>query len=148
VTLAPGLPVSVESDEMKCRQVLFNLVSNALKYTRKGRVRVEAGGHPGEGWLVSVSDTGVGIAPEDLETIFEEFGQARFGRPADAPGTGLGLAICRHLVERLGGRIDVFSEVGVGSTFRVAWPTRVGDSDTPAPAACATSAAPGPGPGA
>jgi two-component system sensor histidine kinase SenX3 len=79
----------------------------------------------------------VGIAPEDRETIFEEFSQARFGRPAEAPGTGLGLAICRHLVLRLGGRIDLTSRVGSGSTFYVVWPTTVEDPNAPEPASCA-----------
>ena len=136
VDLADDLPDQVCSDFTKCRQVLFNLVSNALKYTERGHVEVHARGEPSDCWLVSVTDTGVGIATEDLETIFEEFGQARSGRPADAPGTGLGLAICRHLAVRLGGRVDVTSQVGCGSTFTVVWPVAVEDPDAPEPASC------------
>ncbi len=137
VDLGDDLPETVQSDYAKCRQVLFNLVSNALKYTETGRVEVRAHGEAGDCWLVSVTDTGVGIAPEDLETIFEEFGQARTGRPADAPGTGLGLAICRQLAIRLGGRVEVTSEIGTGSRFTVVWPNRVEDPDAPEPSPCA-----------
>ncbi len=129
------LPEVVVSDYSKCRQVLFNLVSNALKYTREGGITIRARA-AGEGcWAIDVADTGVGIAPEDIERIFEEFEQARSGRPAEAPGTGLGLAICRGLMGRLGGRLEVRSEFGRGSTFTATWPVRVGDEPcaTPAP---------------
>jgi signal transduction histidine kinase len=120
--LDDGLPREVASDYAKCRQVLFNLASNAIKYTRLGHVLVRARRESPGWWAVDVTDTGVGIAEEDLERIFEEFEQARIGRPAEAPGTGLGLAISRHLVRRLGGRLTVASEVGRGSTFTAAWP--------------------------
>ena len=116
------LPQAVVSDYAKCRQVIFNLGSNALKFTRQGRVTFRARADGADAWVIDVADTGVGIAPEDLEGIFEEFGQARVGRPSDVPGTGLGLAISRRLSERLGGRLTVDSELGRGSTFSARWP--------------------------
>ncbi len=123
-------PEAVLSDYSKCRQVLFNLVSNALKYTERGSVEVVVRGDGPERWAVAVSDTGVGIAPEDLDRIFEEFEQARIGRPSDAPGTGLGLAISRHLTTRLSGWLKVESEVGRGSTFTVNWPVQIEEDAT------------------
>jgi two-component system sensor histidine kinase/response regulator len=129
--VADDLPHEVTSDYSKCRQVVVNLVSNALKFTTRGRVTIGARRDPAGGWAVDVADTGVGIAAEDLATIFEEFGQARVGRPRGVPGTGLGLAICRRLVERLGGRISVISEPGRGSTFSAVLPDRF-TAETPA----------------
>jgi len=106
----------IQADERKVRQVVLNLLSNAIKFTPEGG-RIEVAAVPKDGFVeVSVSDTGVGIAPEDQETVFEEFRQV--GR-ADkkVEGTGLGLTLCRKFVELHGGRIWVKSEVGVGSTF-------------------------------
>ncbi len=120
----PALPSEVVSDYLKCRQVIFNLVSNALKYTERGTVLIRMRPCGSGGWAVDVQDTGVGLSPDDTERIFEEFEQAKVGRPADAPGTGLGLAICRHLVNRLGGTLTVESQIGQGSTFTVHWPSR------------------------
>ncbi len=124
-TIDPGLPNEVISDYAKCRQVVFNLGSNALKFTRQGGVTFRARPDGDGSWAVEVTDTGVGIAPEDLEGIFEEFGQARIGRPSDIPGTGLGLAISRRLSERLGGGLTVRSELGQGSTFCARLPVRL-----------------------
>ncbi|MBX6314074.1 MAG: response regulator [Isosphaeraceae bacterium] len=117
-----GVPDEVVSDYAKCRRVIFNLASNALKFTPHGHVALRLRPDGPEAWAIDVSDTGVGIAPEDLHTIFEEFGQARRGRPADVPGSGLGLAISRYLVTRLGGRLTVESRPGQGSTFTAIWP--------------------------
>ena len=106
----------VRADERKIRQVVLNLLSNALKFTPEGG-RIDVGAVPGDGCVeVSVSDTGIGIAPEDQEQVFEEFRQV--GTAAKkVEGTGLGLALCRRFVELHGGRIWVKSQVGVGSTF-------------------------------
>ena len=123
---------AVFSDYAKCRQVLFNLAANALKFTERGHVTMHARGDGREMWAVDVADTGVGIAATDLEAIFEEFGQASTGRPAGVPGTGLGLAISRRLVERLGGHLGVVSEPGKGSTFTARWPNRLEPSRVPA----------------
>ncbi|MBA3331606.1 MAG: response regulator [Actinobacteria bacterium] len=116
----PHLDV-IEADERKLKQVVFNLLSNAVKFTPDGG-RVEVTAHRVDGDVqVAVSDTGVGIAPEDQERIFEEFRQVGQGS-AKAEGTGLGLALTRRLVELQGGRIWVESEVGAGSTFTFTLP--------------------------
>jgi signal transduction histidine kinase len=115
----------VQADERKIRQVVLNLLSNAIKFTPEGgRIGVRA--VPGDGVVeVSVSDTGVGIAPEDQEAIFEEFRQV--GTAAKkVEGTGLGLALSRKFIELHGGRIWVESQVGVGSTFTFTIPERRG----------------------
>ncbi|HVG36335.1 MAG TPA: ATP-binding protein, partial [Thermoplasmata archaeon] len=106
----------MRGDERKVKQVLLNLLSNALKFTPEGgRIEVRAASVDGS-VEVSVSDTGVGIAPEDQEVVFEEFRQVGTSA-AKQEGTGLGLALCWKFVELHGGRIWVTSQVGVGSTF-------------------------------
>ncbi|HEX5863863.1 MAG TPA: ATP-binding protein, partial [Casimicrobiaceae bacterium] len=112
---------TIQADERKVKQVLLNLLSNALKFTPEGgRIDVAAGVRDGVA-EISVTDTGVGIAPEDQEAVFEEFRQV--GRAAQkVEGTGLGLAISRKFIELHGGRIWVTSEVGKGSTFAFTLP--------------------------
>ena len=106
----------IEGDERRIRQVIFNLLSNAVKFTPSGgSVDVIATRVNGEA-RISVTDTGPGIASEDLERIFEEFQQTDTG-VEQREGTGLGLALSRRLVELHGGRIWVDSEIGGGSTF-------------------------------
>jgi signal transduction histidine kinase len=116
----------VRADERKIRQVVLNLLSNAIKFTPEGG-RIEVGAVPKDGSVeVSVSDTGVGIAPEDQEAVFEEFRQV--GTAAKkVEGTGLGLTLCRKFVELHAGRIWVKSEVGMGSTFTFTIPVRRGE---------------------
>jgi two-component system, NtrC family, sensor kinase len=113
----------VRADERKIRQVVLNLLSNAIKFTPEGG-RIEVRAVPSNGAVeVSVADTGVGIAPEDQEAIFEEFRQV--GTAAKkVEGTGLGLALSRKFIELHAGRIRVESQVGVGSTFTFAIPMR------------------------
>jgi signal transduction histidine kinase len=107
---------SMRGDERKIKQVLLNLLSNAIKFTPDGG-RIDLRARVVDGAVeVSVSDTGVGIAPEDQEAIFEEFRQVGIAAKK-VEGTGLGLALSRKFVELHGGRIWVESEVGVGSTF-------------------------------
>jgi signal transduction histidine kinase len=103
--------------------VLLNLLSNAIKFTpERGRIEVTA--TQGDGAVeVSVSDTGVGIAPEDQEAVFEEFRQVG-GSAAKQEGTGLGLALSRKFVALHGGRIWVQSQMGAGSTFTFTIPVR------------------------
>ena len=96
-------------DEGKISQVLRNLISNALKFTRKGHIRVTAALEEG-GWIVfRVADTGIGIAPEDQESIFEEFVQIEGEMQSQVKGTGLGLPLSRKLTELLGGTLSVES---------------------------------------
>jgi signal transduction histidine kinase len=108
-------------DERKIRQVLLNLLSNAIKFTPEGG-RIEVGAALGNGAVeVSVRDTGVGIAPEDQEAVFEEFRQVG-ASAAKQEGTGLGLALARKFIELHGGKIWVKSQVGAGSTFTFTLP--------------------------
>jgi signal transduction histidine kinase/CheY-like chemotaxis protein len=117
----PDVP-ELNTDHGKLSQVLRNLVSNALKFTPEGEVRVRAERSP-RGWLaIHVSDTGVGIAREDQPRIFEEFTQLDGEVQRRAKGTGLGLALSRRLTELLGGSLTVESEVGKGSTFTLEIP--------------------------
>jgi len=116
----------IQADERKVRQVILNLLSNAIKFTHEGG-RIEVGAVPKDGFVeVSVSDTGIGIAPEDQEKVFEEFSQV--GTAAKkVEGTGLGLTLCRKFVELHGGRIWVKSQEGLGSTFTFTLPVRRGE---------------------
>jgi signal transduction histidine kinase len=114
------LPLVV-GDADRLQQVVANLLSNAMKFTPAGAIRLSAWGE-GESVLIAVSDTGVGIAPEDQARIFEKFHQVGDIMTAKPSGTGLGLAICRELVGAHGGRIWVESRPGAGSTFLVALP--------------------------
>jgi signal transduction histidine kinase len=113
--------IVIQADERKLRQVVFNLLSNAMKFTPPGG-RIDVSAHMTDGTVeVSVSDTGSGIAPEDQELIFEEFQQAR-GGSHDQDGTGLGLPLSRKFIELHGGRLWVESAPGAGSTFRFTLP--------------------------
>jgi len=112
---------AIRADERKVKQVLLNLLTNALKFTPAGgRVVVRARRHGGSA-EISVADTGVGIAPEDQAAVFEEFRQVGT-MSKKVEGTGLGLAISRKFIELHGGRIWVTSEPGVGSTFAFTLP--------------------------
>jgi signal transduction histidine kinase len=116
----------IQADERKLRQVLVNLLSNAIKFTPEGG-RIEVGAKPVDGFIeVSVSDTGVGIAAEDQEAVFEEFRQVGTA-DKKVEGTGLGLALSRKFVELHGGKIWVKSQVGAGSTFMFTVPVRRGE---------------------
>jgi signal transduction histidine kinase/DNA-binding response OmpR family regulator len=118
----------LHTDEGKVSQILRNLISNALKFTRRGYVRLSAQSD-GRGSIVfSVEDTGIGIALEDQDRIFDEFVQIESEMQAKVKGTGLGLPLSKRLAELLGGTIAVESEVGVGTTFRVTIPIRLGQS--------------------
>jgi PAS domain S-box-containing protein len=118
--IAPNLPI-VRADSMRLRQVLINLLSNASKFTEAGTITVSAkvmSGPQGQSEVViSVTDTGSGIAEEDHGKLFQPFSQVDASPTRKTGGTGLGLSISRHLVEMHGGRMDVESEVGKGSTF-------------------------------
>ena len=117
----PESPLPVWSDPADIERVLTNLVSNAVKYTTTGSISVRLSEEQGAARLV-VTDTGIGIAPEALGHVFEEFYRASNAKALDEAGTGLGLAIVKDLIERYGGRIEVWSTVGQGSTFAVTLP--------------------------
>jgi PAS domain S-box-containing protein len=122
VRLADDLGL-VRSDSTKVRQVLFNLLSNAAKFTERGTISVDARREVADGrsWaVVAVSDTGIGIAPVHLARLFAPFEQVDASMSRRFGGTGLGLAITQHYCRLLGGRVEVESEVGRGSTF-TAW---------------------------
>jgi PAS domain S-box-containing protein len=118
-----GLPAMV-SDETKIKQILLNLLSNAVKFTHHGVVVVRV--RPEDGMVrVDVQDSGIGILPEDLEGIWEDFRQVDQSRTREFGGTGLGLSITRKLIRALGGSVRVESVYGEGSTFSVALPLQV-----------------------
>jgi signal transduction histidine kinase len=117
---APG---RIMGDAARVRQITFNLLSNAVKFTRSGSI-VLASRQDGERWLIEVRDTGVGIAPDKLEQVFESFRQADAATTREFGGTGLGLSICRNLAEAMGGTVSVASVEGQGSTFTVTLPCR------------------------
>ena len=110
-------------DRGRVRQVLLNLVSNAVKFTEGGTVRVEV--EQEEGWVcLRVRDTGVGIDPEQVPYLFQPFEQATKQIAYTHGGTGLGLALCDRLVRRMGGQIDLETQLGEGCTFTVELPSR------------------------
>jgi len=124
----------VEADERKVKQIVLNLLTNAVKFTPPGgqvRLRVS---RSGDGVTVAIADTGVGIAPADQARVFEEFAQARAGTAGEHEGTGLGLTLSRKFVELHGGRIWVESGLGTGSTFTFTLPQIVGLGPRAAPA--------------
>jgi PAS domain S-box-containing protein len=120
--LCPNLP-TVYSDRQKVKQIIVNLLSNALKFTHEGGIQITVGYNPLERTAsVGVADTGIGISPENHEKIFEDFRQVDDSPSRHYGGTGLGLAICRRLAMALGGRIVLESAMGVGSTFTLTIP--------------------------
>jgi signal transduction histidine kinase len=120
-----GSPAVAWADARRVRQILGNLVGNAVKFTREGRVEINVG-LEGDFVVASVSDTGPGIPPEQTAAIFEEYWQAPASRQSRT-GAGLGLAITRRLVRMHGGLIGVESEMGRGSKFTVRLPIRPPD---------------------
>jgi len=113
------------ADETKVRQVLFNLLSNACKFTEGGVVTLRVGREPGDAMCFAVSDTGIGLSPQQLGRLFQPFTQADASTTRRFGGTGLGLAISRHFCRMMGGEIAVRSAEGRGSTFVVTLPAEV-----------------------
>jgi len=126
VAVPPSLP-EVNVDPGRIKQVLYNLISNAIKFTPRGGVVRLAARADDQNLVVTVSDTGVGIAREDLPRLFREFEQLRQPGGVRPEGTGLGLALTRRLVELHGGKVEVESTLGSGSTFSVHLPLRSPD---------------------
>ncbi|MBR4703519.1 MAG: response regulator [Oscillospiraceae bacterium] len=134
IDVDPTLPDELCGDELRLRQVLTNLLNNAIKYTEKGSVTLSLRGERnGDGALVltaSVRDTGIGIRREDLEKLFMRFQRLEMDRNNTVEGTGLGLVITQRLLEMMGGSITVESEYGKGSVFTAAIPQKI-VSDVP-----------------
>ncbi|HLI80087.1 MAG TPA: response regulator [Candidatus Binataceae bacterium] len=130
--ILPGTPACLIGDPLRLRQVLINLVGNAIKFTERGEVAITVGGEAapsGEvGLRFSVRDTGIGIAPDKLQSVFQSFTQADSSATRKYGGTGLGLTIASRLVALMGGRIEVNSEPGKGSTFEFVARLRVAES--------------------
>jgi two-component system, sensor histidine kinase len=131
VRLAPGLPAVVRGDPTRLRQILLNLGGNAVKFTSQGSVSLEVTGEADASGRVryrfQVRDTGIGIAPDKLETLFTPFTQADRSTAREYGGSGLGLAISRRLADAMGGQIAVNSSVGQGSVFTFEVPLEPGD---------------------
>ena len=130
--ISPSIPDAVLGDSGRLRQIVTNLIGNAIKFTSEGEVAlhlVAENSARGESELhFTISDTGIGIAPDKLETVFHSFSQADTSTTREYGGTGLGLTISRRLVEIMGGRIWIESELGKGSHFHFSVPLRVADA--------------------
>ena len=127
---ALNLPEVIRADERRLHQVLLNLLANAVKFTDHGRVDLDVSFAPPSRLTFAVRDTGIGIAPQDLESVFRPFGQVGEARRR-LGGTGLGLMISRQFVRLMGGDIEVESRLGEGSTFRFSLDAPVGSSQEP-----------------
>lgn len=121
ITALPDEPCEIESDPVRLRQVLDNLLSNAVKFTHEGRITIRLQEQHDQ-FVISVQDSGIGIAPEELTRIFEPFYQAENFLTRHHRGTGLGLPLARRMVELMGGKLDVDAIQGTGSTFTVTLP--------------------------
>jgi signal transduction histidine kinase len=137
VDVAAEVPHRLTGDPTRIRQILINLVGNAIKFTHDGhvslRVKSELVDHERVTVDFSVEDTGIGIAPEQQRNVFEAFTQADSSTTRRYGGTGLGLAICTRLARLMGGEISLHSELGRGSTFQVRVPMRIDDAEQPRP---------------
>ena len=128
-------PPRIESDPARLRQVVFNLLSNALKFTQAGSIHVASdvvAADGGERVTIVIRDTGIGIPPDKLELVFESFRQADAGTTRQFGGTGLGLAICRNIARAMGGDVTVDSAPGIGSSFTLSVPLVRVAEETPA----------------
>lgn len=129
----PDIPVGLIGDEIRIKQIIVNLMTNGIKYTNEGFVTLDIRGAKRDYGInldIAVKDSGIGITPENLEKLFTSFQQINTKRNRSVEGTGLGLAITKRLVERMGGFVNVDTEYGMGSEFRVSIPLKVSD-DTP-----------------
>ncbi|MBW4557469.1 MAG: sensor histidine kinase [Trichormus sp. ATA11-4-KO1] len=120
------IPQEIVTDEFQLQQIMTNLVSNAIRYTESGSISIACKLLDDHKWAIAVADTGIGIAPENQDRIFEAYFRANSGNKSYLPdSTGLGLAIVSRLVKLLQGEINLVSEVGVGSTFTVIFPLQL-----------------------
>ncbi len=138
----------VRADATKLRQAVFNLLSNAAKFTQNGQITltVTRSNRDGADWVqIAISDTGIGISPEQLQVLFNNFSQASSKIAAVYGGTGLGLSLSQNLCRLMGGRIEVESELGKGSRFTIHLPANVGAKPQETSAASLSAAAGAPG---
>lgn len=119
----PAEPVEVVTDARKLRQILLNVVGNAIKFTSEGGVKVESVVEEGA-FVITVMDTGIGIERENLDRIFEPFWQVEQGTTRSVGGTGLGLTVTRRFIDLLGGSMEIDSEAGRGTTIRIRLPLK------------------------
>ena len=127
----PHIPKGLIGDELRIRQIIINLMTNAIKFTEKGSVTLtvdQKAQEYGVNLIVTVTDTGLGITEENIEKLFTSFRQVDTRKNRSVEGTGLGLAICKQLVRQMGGFISVRSKYGVGSEFRFVIPLKVSDA--------------------
>ena len=137
VDVDESLPDGLKGDEVRLRQIMTNLLTNAVKYTKEGSVRLkvssdEVANGQEDGMIrliVSVSDTGIGIKEEDIDKMFDKFQRVNLVQTSTVEGTGLGLAITRNLLDMMGGSISVKSTYGKGSTFTATIPQQVTDKE-------------------
>ncbi len=122
IDVDPGVPPAIVTDSLRLAQIVKNLMSNAVKFTERGRVQLQVSKLPGERLAFAVRDTGIGLTSEQLPLVFEAFRQADTGTSRRFGGTGLGLSISRELARRLGGDIQAESEPGRGSVFTLVLP--------------------------
>ncbi len=123
-----AIPTQLYGDGERIQQILINLVGNAVKYTERGKVATRVFLGDDNQWIMEVKDTGIGIPKQALPTIFDSFSQVDGSRTREHQGFGLGLSIVHHLIDLMGGEIEVESKVGVGSTFRAILPLNHSES--------------------
>lgn len=123
----PDIAMTMTTDQRRLEQVILNLLNNAVKFTDKGHVRISCLCE-NEHFLVSFTDTGIGMQPEELPNLFQPFHQIDTGLARKSEGTGLGLSICKKIVDMMGGAIEVQSQYGQGSTFTVRLPRQAGET--------------------
>ena len=128
--VAPGMP-QMTADPVRIKQILLNLLSNAIKFTEKGGIILRMSFEPEAGFVLSVTDTGRGMAMDELETAMELFGQVEDAYTRNAEGTGLGLPITRHLAELHGGTLTLTSRKELGTCATVTLPASQGFPDGP-----------------
>jgi CheY-like chemotaxis protein len=133
LSIAPDIPKFLHGDNFRLGQVLTNIISNAVKFTKEGSISISVDHEKIDDNNINlkiwVTDTGIGIRQEDYERIFESFSQVNSRRDREVEGTGLGLAISQRLIRLMNGNIEVESEYGVGSTFKIYLPQGIGYSD-------------------
>src|SRR5690606_231211 len=122
VDIDPQLPETIIGDAARLKQIVINLISNAIKFTEKGSVKVNLSQNDAQNWKITVTDTGIGIPAHAQDMIFDEFRQVDNTATRQYGGTGLGLAIVKKLVLMMGGKINLKSETGEGSTFTITIP--------------------------
>ncbi len=132
IDVDPEVPSWLYGDEVRIKQILLNIVTNAVKYTPEGSVTVKITGHPADGGTYimeySITDTGIGIREENIQYLFSSFQRVDDTKTHAIEGTGLGLSIVKQLVDLMGGTVTVESEYGKGSTFHVEIPQKVVDA--------------------